>query len=161
MRFFTYVIFFIALWYIWSGHTEPFFLICGAVSIMLSLLISARMQLLATRRAHMAFAYKIIPYSLWLMKEIFLSALTVSKKAWEVSPKLTPGFAWIAPLSQKEAGLVAFANSITLTPGTMTVDAQEAAGNKSARLRIHALQAKDLPGLAGSNMDRRVMETFE
>jgi len=55
-----------------------------------------------------------------------------------------------APTQATELGLVIHANSITLTPGTITVEI--AAGE----FLVHALTREGAAGLAGSEMDRRV-----
>jgi multicomponent Na+:H+ antiporter subunit E len=47
-------------------------------------------------------------------------------------------------------GLVTHANSITLTPGTITVEADH------DEFLVHALTRENAEGLAGSEMDRRV-----
>jgi multicomponent Na+:H+ antiporter subunit E len=68
-----------------------------------------------------------------------------------VHPKLPipPTLARFAPLQATELGLVIHANSITLTPGTISVEVEP------GHFLVHALTREAAAGLAGSEMDRR------
>jgi multicomponent Na+:H+ antiporter subunit E len=87
----------------------------------------------------------------WLLKEIV-------KTAWQVSvailhPKLpiTPRVVRFKPSQKTEVGLVILANSITLTPGSMTIEA------RPDEFVVHALTEESAASVgAGSDMDRRV-----
>jgi len=69
-----------------------------------------------------------------------------------VAPRLpiSPTLARFKPSQSSVVGLVTHANSITLTPGTLTVEADREA------FLVHALTRAGADGLAGSEMDRRV-----
>ena len=61
-----------------------------------------------------------------------------------------PALARFRPSQESTVGLVTHANSITLTPGTVTVEARH------GEFLVHALTREGADGLAGSDMDRRV-----
>lgn len=66
--------------------------------------------------------YRSILYFLWLIKEIVVSSVDVVKIIWSKKPSLDPVFEWIDSEQKNDTSLVIYANSITLTPGTVTVD---------------------------------------
>lgn len=93
---------------------------------------------------------KIVGYGVYLLGQIFLSAWAVIKLIW--SPKLVvePQLAAFDSHLRTDAGRVTLANSITLTPGTITVDIQD------GRYLVHCLDADMAEGLQDSDMERRV-----
>ena len=68
---------------------------------------------------------RIIGYFLYLVKEVFLSAWATIKLVWSpklvVEPEITSFHTHVRTLP----GKVVLANSITMTPGTITVDVAE------------------------------------
>ena len=82
-------------------------------------------------------AFKLVTYCFWLIREILKSNITVTKTI--LSPKIrVKQNMFDVPLSPKsEAGQVIFANSITLTPGTITVETEKNS------LLVHALNFSD------------------
>ena len=82
-------------------------------------------------------AFKLVTYCFWLIREILKSNITVTKTI--LSPKIrVKQNMFDVPLSPKsEAGQGIFANSITLTPGTITVETEKNS------LLVHALNFSD------------------
>ena len=82
-------------------------------------------------------AFKLMTYCFWLLKEILKSNITVTKTI--LSPKIkVKQNMFDVPLSPKsEAAQVIFANSITLTPGTITVETEKNS------LLVHSLDFSD------------------
>lgn len=95
--------------------------------------------------------YKIFPYWLWLGWEIIKSSLDVTLRVWGVKP-VSPVMKEIGTLQQTETGYAVYGNSITLTPGTVTVDID--AVNK--KIIVHALSPKAMNDLETGKMDRKV-----
>ena len=94
----------------------------------------------------------IILYIPWLLKEIWLSAISVVKIIWSSKMPVNPGFEYITTIQQTEGGMVLYANSITLTPGTYTVDLGQ------DKLLVHSLVKQDIWSL---EMDKRVAEAVK
>jgi multicomponent Na+:H+ antiporter subunit E len=69
-----------------------------------------------------------------------------------LAPRLpiSPTLARFKPSQKSAVGLVTHANSITLTPGTITIEAGR------DEFLVHALTRAGAAALAGSEMDRRV-----
>ena len=103
--------------------------------------------------SHVAVNGKIFRYLRWLVSEVVLSTFQVVKLAWDGGKMpATPGVLWIESRQENPVGLVLYANSITLTPGTITISLE---GN---RLLVHALDRSDLEGLKSGGMDKKVWE---
>ena len=95
---------------------------------------------------------RIVRYFVYLVGEIFKSAWAVIKLVW--SPKLVaePKLTSFRTRLKNDAGKVVLANSITMTPGTITVDIR---GDK---FLIHCLDAGFDMGQEGFEMEERVMQ---
>lgn len=65
---------------------------------------------------------KYLSYGLWLIKEIFTSSCKVTKIIWKKSPSVTSKLISLDIESLSECQIVMYANSITLTPGTVAVE---------------------------------------
>jgi multicomponent Na+:H+ antiporter subunit E len=90
-------------------------------------------------------------YFLWLVREIFNSAINVTKYIYS-SEKYTfkPEVRWIESRQKNEADLVLYANSITLTPGTITIDLE------GRKLLVHALDSSGIKDLQKGEMDMNI-----
>ncbi len=126
----------IAYWLMLSGYLHnPVLLIMGSISILIVLGLSVRMKILDSETAPY-FHIKALGYFVWLFVEIIKANMAVVKAVlspnMEISPKTTK-----VPLKQsKDLGRVTFANSITLTPGTIAVEMCE------DTILVHALLAE-------------------
>ena len=79
-----------------------------------------------------------------------ISAVDVSKRVLDPKLPISPR-AITLPLSQRtDIGRVTYANSITLTPGTVSIDLGE------DFVRVHALTSEGAQALIEGEMDRRV-----
>jgi multicomponent Na+:H+ antiporter subunit E len=86
----------------------------------------------------------------WLLKEIVKSAWDVSRRILDPRLPISPVLVRFKPSQSNELGLVIHANSITLTPGTISVLVER------EEFLVHALSREGGAGLADSEMDRRV-----
>ncbi len=93
---------------------------------------------------------RIVGYWLWLLVEIGKANIAVARQVLAVTPKLSPRIVRVPTTQKTNAGRAAFANSITLTPGTVSIDVSE------GEIVVHGLtdELADLSGLAA--MDARV-----
>ena len=148
----TFVVLF-GFWMLLSGYFTPFLLMAGAGSALASLLLARRMGIVDRESfpLHLA-ARALFSYWPWLAKEIVKSAWDVSWRILHPRLPISPALAPFRPSQQTGLGLVIHANSITLTPGTICVEAGR------DELLVHALTAEGAASLAGSEMDRRVTE---
>lgn len=140
-----------AFWLLLSGYFTGFLLSAGALSALAVIAFARRMAVI-DREGHPAHLGlpALLSYWPWLLKEIVKSAWDVSKRILAPSLPISPTLTRFVPGQKSDLGLVIHANSITLTPGTISVEV--AAGD----FLVHALTREGAAGLAGSEMDRRV-----
>lgn len=142
----------LAFWLALSGHYTPFLISMGLLSTALVVHVVRRMALVDEEAVPVQIRASIVVYWLWLAVEILKSSLAVCRVILARKPLLSQQFIFV-PTSQKtEMGRVIFANSITLTPGTVT------AVTRSSGFIVHALTEAAADTDALSDMDRRVTE---
>jgi multicomponent Na+:H+ antiporter subunit E len=145
---------FYAFWILMSGHTEPFLLAAGAGSSAAVVWFAHRMDV-ADREGHpVHLGWSALGYWPWLVKEILKSAVDVSKRIVDPRLPVSPTVVRFRPRQKTVVGLVTHANSITLTPGTLSVEVG------AEQFVVHGLTRAGAEGCIDSEMDRRV-ERFE
>jgi multicomponent Na+:H+ antiporter subunit E len=139
------------LWLLLSGYwTDGLLLSFGVVSTLICVVAAARMGIVDREGVPLRQAIRAITYWPWLAWQVVLSNISVAKIILNPKLPISPTLA-IVPSSQKtDLGQVIYANSITLTPGTISVDV---AGDG---ILVHALEAGGIADLEGGEMDRRV-----
>lgn len=147
------------IWWCCSFLTEPFFLVMGAFSILLVFGILQRMKLLSREASLMPYLKGSLTYAPWLLKEIYLSSLKVTRFIWQVSPAPKPVLGWIETNLKSPAALTAYGNSITLTPGTICADT--AMDKERGLLLVHALEASGFSDLQSKRMEKKLRPRFE
>jgi multicomponent Na+:H+ antiporter subunit E len=143
----------IALFLFWlalSGHYTSFLLIAGAGSAMLCAAVAARMRVADAEGHAVHLAWSALTYFPWLAWEIAKSAWAVTKLILHPSLPVSPTMTKVVASQRTSAGIATYANSITLTPGTITTDVK---GNV---LTVHALVRDGAADLEGGGMDARV-----
>ena len=139
-----------AFWLLLSGMFTPFLIAAGFGCSVAVVLMARHMNRIGgdTQPIHLRWlAYAA--YHPWLFKEILFSAWDVTKRILHPHLPITPTLVEFTPAQTTDIGLVIHANSITLTPGTITVEAEH------GRMLVHALTREAAASLAGSEMDRR------
>lgn len=141
-----------ALWLLLSGHFSPLMLALGLISSGFCVWLAGRMGITDREGVPLHLGARVIVYLGWLVREVFITNLKVAKII--LSPELPVNpVMFLAPAGQKsDLGRAIFANSITLTPGTITVEADDA----GRHILVHALSAGMSWGEASCEMDRRV-----
>jgi multicomponent Na+:H+ antiporter subunit E len=137
-------------WLLNSGHYNVLVLSLGLVSILLVLIISHKMDVVDQESQPIYLSRKILGYYLWLIKEIIKANITVVKHIWLGEKSISPTLKKIKISQQTDMGKVIYANSITLTPGTVAIDLVD------NEITVHALLYKDIKSLEVGEMDRRV-----
>lgn len=154
MRYLLTALTLFGLWLLMSGVYKPLVIGLGAASSLLAAYVVARMAQAADSDP---IEVKINPvemikYFAWLLVEIGKSNLAVTKAIMGRRLKIKPHF-FKAPYSQKtDLGQTAFANSITLTPGTITVEIED------GDFWVHAIEYENGTLNELADMDRRVTQ---
>jgi multicomponent Na+:H+ antiporter subunit E len=141
------------LWLLLSGHfSESLLLALGLASVILVVAIVRRMETLDHEGHPVHLSRRVLIYWPWLIKEIVLANIDVGKAILRFRVPIAPTVFTVRASQRSELARVIYANSITLTPGTVTIAID------GDLLTIHALTPGAIEGLEGGEMDRRVRE---
>jgi len=137
-------------WLLLSGHYTPMLIGFGLGSSVLVVYLARRMDVVDHEGLPLQLGGRFWVYFPWLMKEIFIANVKVARII--LSPKLpiSPVMTHFRASQESDLGKAIYANSITLTPGTITT------GIQGQDLEIHALTLKDIDGREEDEMDLRV-----
>jgi multicomponent Na+:H+ antiporter subunit E len=145
-------LFYAAVWLLLSGFFTPFLLILGVLSCALTLWLTQRMGLLDEDLPSLPMLLRFIAYLPWISREIAMANVDVIKRIINPSLPISPTLIRV-PCSQKsDLGRVIYANSITLTPGTVAIQVE------NNYIEVHALSQQAAEELAGGAMDQRVSQ---
>ena len=136
-------------WLLLSGHYTPLLLSFGVGSSVLVVYLSMRMDVVDREGVPLHLGGRLWMYIPWLLKEILVANVVVAKIILSPNMKISPRMVVFHGTQQTDLGRVLYANSITLTPGTITT------GVEGQELQIHALTAADLETNEEDEMDRR------
>jgi len=150
-RFIILVLALAAIWLLLSGYFDkPLLLGFGAASVIFAAWLAHRARVLDDAGVPGGVFPGILGYMIWLTFEIGKANIMVMRQALAVEPKLSPKLFTVPNPPGTNLGKVIFANSITLTPGTVSVDLRE------NEILVHGL-TEELSDLASINaMGERV-----
>ncbi len=141
-----------AFWLALSGHYTLFLTTLGAVSAVACLAVARRMYQIDDEAFPVGWVFGAITYFPWLIVEIIKSALSVTKLIWHPKLPISPTMTVVTAGLKSSVGVATYANSITLTPGTITT------GVVGNQLTVHALELEGAQDLEGGAMNKRVMK---
>ena len=125
-RFIALVVVLAVLWQLLSGYFDkPLLYIFGVSSVLFSAYLARRAGVLDEEGVPSSLFPGIIGYWFWLVFEIGKANLIVAREALALEPKLSPKMFLAPNPPRSNMGKVIFGNSITMTPGTVTVDLRE------------------------------------
>ncbi len=140
----------VVCWLLLSGYFEILLLSLGAASVAFSVWIALRMDLIDHEGVPMHITWAVLRYLPWLFWEIIKANIDVARRVIHPALPIAPSL-FDAPVSQNtDLGQVLYANSITLTPGTVSIDLNPGV------IRVHALHDGAAEGVLEGEMDRRV-----
>ena len=138
------------VWWLWSGHSDTLLLSLGAASVLLVVLRSRRMRICDQEAAPLELPLRLIPYVPWLFWEIVKANLDVAARILNPALPIEPNVIKVRAGQRGDVGRVIYANSITLTPGTVSVETE------GDEITVHALTRGAAEGVESGEMDRRV-----
>ncbi|MDI6889579.1 MAG: Na+/H+ antiporter subunit E [Thermodesulfovibrionales bacterium] len=154
-----YIITFLLLflnWVIWSGMLDAFHLSLGVISCILVTYMTHDILFKREKFSskHIVEVIRFIKYIPWLLYQIFLSNIHVASLVLNPKMPIKPELIRFKTKLKKDISLTTFANSITLTPGTITADIIE------GEFYVHALSKKVADDLLAGEMENRVAHIF-
>jgi multicomponent Na+:H+ antiporter subunit E len=152
MRFVSLVGFLFIFWLALSGHYSLMLIAAGAISAVACAAVAARMNVVDREGHPIQLVLGALTYFPWLMREIAKSAWTVTKIVLDPRLPISPTMTTVRAGQRSSIGIASYANSITLTPGTITV------GVSGNDLTVHALTREGALDLEAGGMDARVSQ---
>ncbi len=95
---------------------------------------------------------KLVRYLVWLTGQVIMSNIDVARRIWDPELPIQPSWEKLDIKVHTHLGKTIYANSITLTPGTLTTDVKE------DHFMIHNLSPEGMESLRKGEMQRRIMD---
>ena len=144
----TLFILLFGFWLLMSGHYTFLITSLGVVSCLLCVYLTIKGKFLDDEAIPIYFFPRLIQYMIWLIKEIFISNIITAKVILSKSEE--PELFSVKSSQKTNEGKVTYANSITLTPGTVTTQI------KDDVFEVHALTKEFGDDVRSSDMDKMV-----
>ena len=141
-------IFYFLIWLLLSGHYDSLLLSLGLLSCALCLYVTWKANFIDNEGLPLHLLVRLPVYTIWLFKEIIKANIDTAKIIILNNPN--PQNFRVKSTQKTEAGRVMYANSITLTPGTVTTQLDEDI------LEVHALTAEMAEDVKNGQMDKMV-----
>jgi len=148
----------VCLWVILSGRFDLFHLSLGLISCAIVSILSGDLLFPESRtRGLFRHGMRVIAYVPWLLYQVVLANLHVLYLVFHprMMDLIDPRIIRFDSTLKKEISLVTFANSITLTPGTITVYV-----SVNGAFQVHAIDKQSGEPLPGE-MEKRIARAFE
>lgn len=139
-------------WMMLSGDFGLLNLALGFVSVLLTVSICNRMDVVDQESQPVEMSTRLPVYWAWLALKVVKSNLDVTRRIWTPGKSISPTVVRLKLSQQTALGKVIYANSITLTPGTVTLAIED------DEILVHALTRADAAALQTGEMDRQVRE---
>ncbi len=139
-------------WLALSGHYTPMLVGIGIAASLLCVFLAYRMNGVDRETLPLHLFGRAVTYWPWLGWEIVKSAWAVTKIILHPRLPISPTMTVVTGSQKTSLGIATFGNSITLTPGTITMDVK---GNE---LTVHALVREGADDLEAGGMDARVTQ---
>ena len=140
----------VVVWLGLSGHGEPLMLGLGLASCLGVLALARRMRLIDSEGAPIQLSLRALLYTPWLLWEIFKANVDVARRILNPRLPIDPRIIRVKTSQQSDVAKVAYANSITLTPGTVSLRVE------GDEIEVHALTAEAAAELQAGRIDRSV-----
>ena len=142
-----------AFWFLLSGQFHNVFLVsCGVVCCAAVTFLAVRSNLVDEEGHPIHLALRSILYLPWLFWQIILSNIDVAYRVWHPRRPISPRLVRVPYGTKSDLATVIYANSITLTPGTVTVRVDP----EKKEFLVHALTEEAEKGVLDGAMERRV-----
>jgi multicomponent Na+:H+ antiporter subunit E len=139
----------LGIWLLWSGIWVPLIIGFGVLSCVVVVLLCVRMGSIDAEGAPLQVAGRVLLYVPWLVKEIVVSSLDVTKRVLDPKLPISPTLIDVPSTQKTDLARTIFANSITLTPGTVSYALED------GHIKVHAIAQEVADGLLNGEMDRR------
>lgn len=143
-----------AFWLLLSGNYQTWLVVSGAVATVAVVAFADAKRIIDPEGFPMEKLRGAIRYWPWLLWQIVLSGINVTRIVLNPRLPISPRIVAVDGQQRSAAALVTYANSITLTPGTLSVEVSE----QRRRIWVHALTRENAAGFADDEMNARVRD---
>jgi multicomponent Na+:H+ antiporter subunit E len=151
MSFLITTIVMFAFWILLSGEFTFILITSGVVASLITAYLSHDIFVgKADLKTETGRVFKFIVYIPWLLWEIILANVEIAYLVLNPKPLVDPQIVRFKNDLKTDLGIVTLAHSITLTPGTVTVEANR------EEFVIHAIWQKSADGIIGGEMQQKV-----
>jgi len=148
---FGYSIFLFVVWLFLSGHFEPLLLGLGLMSVAVTVFLIKRMNILDHESFPVHIFSRLPVFFIYILSEIVKSNIEVLKRIMSWSREsISPRMIEIELPQKTDLGRVIYANAITLTPGTVSVDLTK------DKIIVHALTKEAADDLSTGTMAKAI-----
>jgi len=152
-------LFLLGFWFLLSGRIDVtipgdrYLIGFGVVASAFVTYLAGRKKMLDEEGHPVHLLARLFFYVPWLLWEVVLANLDVAYRVWHPQAPIDPRLIVVPFRTQTGIGTVVYANSITLTPGTITIGVDMA----TQQMLVHALTEKAARGLLSGEMHDRVV----
>jgi len=151
MKSISFIILLFLFWIFLSGHLEPLLLGLGMASVALTAFLSHRMNVIDHESYPLHLSSRFPGFFVYLFREIFKANIDVVRRILSRGKaSISPQMIEIPQSQETDLGAVMYANSITLTPGTVTIKLSK------DYLTVHALSKEAASELATGTMSEEI-----
>lgn len=119
---FTFLLLF-AAWLLWSGHFDsPLLIGLGVASCLFVVWLSSRMGIIDAEAYPYHWLIRLLAYIPWVLWQVVVTNFEAARVILAPSLPIHPHLVTIRVKQKTTLGKVIHANTITLTPGTVTLD---------------------------------------
>ncbi len=141
------------IWLLWSGHytlDHALVLAMGVLSCAFVVYLSSRLDIVDEEGIPIHLAWHLVGYIPWLLWAIAKANIDVAKRILNPELPIAPRVVRVKATQKTDLCRVIFANSITLTPGTVSLDLE------GEEIVVHALTQDAADDVQSGDMDSRV-----
>jgi multicomponent Na+:H+ antiporter subunit E len=139
-----------AIWLLWSGLYKPLLITLGVLSCLLTLYLAYRMDFFERKVYSLHFVTRLVPFWCWLGLELIKANIEVAKIVLHPRLPISPTLVRLSASTSNPVLQAILGNSITLTPGTVTLD------DHNGDLLVHCLTQQGAQTIEAGEIDRRV-----
>lgn len=151
MRYIRSLLFVAVVWLLLSGHYTALILSFGAVSSLIVIWFMWRMARVDEKLDILPIRPRVLYYLLWLMWQVVLSNIDLVRRIWDPTLPIRPTWQRLDIKVTSSLAKTLYANSITLTPGTLTTDVRE------DHFMVHSLSPDGIEDLRKGGMEEQIL----
>ena len=140
-----------AFWLLLSGHYDFWFISLGFISSASAVFLARRMGIVDAEGLPLDLAPGLLRYAPWLFGTVVQANFDVARRILHPRLPITPTVIRVPAEQRTAPGRVSYANSITLTPGTISLEVSD------DEIEVHALSVDAAEDLQSGEMGRRVV----